>query len=249
MDQATEASLARVIADVEAERTTADLLRDQVKAFDRAQRMVAMQLGQVHTLPPSQLAAHQAAVERSFVDVRTSLAALAKQVPHGEVYKWADVWSFPMRNAVYAASLAYYLGAGRLLSKEAAAIVLGVDMLPADCMLLTTEDYLHGLISMVNELPRLAIHAVTHGDFDAPVRIADMVKQVHAAFQVLNLKNDALRKRFDSLKYDVKRVEEILYDIRLRDLQGRTDMPLGLAVVVPEAEAAALLQRLAGRAA
>lgn len=75
-----------------------------------------------------------------------------------------------------------------------------VDMLPADCMLLTTEDYLHGLISMVNELPRLAIHAVTHGDFDAPVRIADMVKQVHAAFQVLNLKNDALRKRFDSLK-------------------------------------------------
>lgn len=49
--------------------------------------MVAMQLGQVHTLPPSQLAAHQAAVERSFVDVRTSLAALAKQVPHGEVYK------------------------------------------------------------------------------------------------------------------------------------------------------------------
>lgn len=28
------------------------------------------------------------------------------------------------------------------------------------------------------------------------------------AFGLLNLKNDSLRKRFDSIKYDVKRLEE-----------------------------------------
>ena len=66
--------------------------------------------------------------------------------------------------------------------------------------MLTTDEYLHGLISTVNEMPRLAINAVTAGDYAAPVRIAVFVNQLHAAFQVLNLKKDALRKRFDSLK-------------------------------------------------
>jgi hypothetical protein len=36
--------------------------------------------------------------------------------------------------------------------------------------------------------------------------------------RLLNLKNDALRKRFDSLKYDVKKIEEIVYDLSIRGL-------------------------------
>ena len=93
-----------------------------------------------------------------------------------------------------------------------------VDALPPHQMQLTTDDYLHGLISMVNDLPRLTVTAVIAGDFHTPLSVVALVKQVHAAFQVLNLKNDALRKRFDSLKYDVKRAEDVLYDIHLRGL-------------------------------
>lgn len=35
---------------------------------------------------------------------------------------------------------------------------------------------------------------------------------------MLNLKNDSLRKRFDALKYDVKKIEEVVYDLSLRGL-------------------------------
>lgn len=35
---------------------------------------------------------------------------------------------------------------------------------------------------------------------------------------MLNLKNDGLRKRFDALKYDVKKIEEVVYDIKIRGL-------------------------------
>lgn len=105
-----------------------------------------------------------------------------------------------MRNAAFGACFTYYLGTGLLLSKEQTADVLGMHALPSDRMMLATDEYLHGLISMANELPRLAMNAVTAGDFGAPVRIAAFVKQLHAAFQVLNLKNDILRKRFDGLK-------------------------------------------------
>ena len=38
--------------------------------------------------------------------------------------------------------------------------------------------------------------------------ISRFVKDLSTAFQILNLKNDGLRKRFDSIKYDVKKIEE-----------------------------------------
>jgi hypothetical protein len=38
------------------------------------------------------------------------------------------------------------------------------------------------------------------GDFDTPLRLSVFVKDLHVGFQLLNLKNDSLRKRFDSIK-------------------------------------------------
>jgi hypothetical protein len=108
---------------------------------------------------------------------------------------------------------------------------------------LVPEDYLHGVITVINELvrthpsslymrihnsdkSRLAVNAVTLGDFDAPLRISAFAKEVFTGFSMvrelllhaydvlirmdpqLNLKNDPLRRRFDSLKYDIKKIEE-----------------------------------------
>ncbi len=50
---------------------------------------------------------------------------------------------------------------------------------------------------------RLAVNSVTMGDYQRPLQISQFVKDVHAGFQVLNLKNDALRRRSDSIKYSV----------------------------------------------
>ena len=41
-------------------------------------------------------------------------------------------------------------------------------------------------------------------------------------FRLLNLKNDSLRKRFDALKYDVKKIEEVVYDLSIRGLRSRS---------------------------
>ena len=46
------------------------------------------------------------------------------------------------------------------------------------------------------------------GNYQRPVAISQFVKELSACFQILNLKNDNLRKRFDSIKYDVKKIEE-----------------------------------------
>lgn len=105
---------------------------------------------------------------------------------------------------------------------------------------MTIEEYLLSLIILIDELARLAINSVTLGDYQVPLRISQFVKDLHAGFQVLNLKNDILRKRSDSIKYSVsvplpsrtekrttdadlagskvKKIEEVVYDLSLRNL-------------------------------
>ncbi|VDK68525.1 unnamed protein product [Gongylonema pulchrum] len=36
---------------------------------------------------------------------------------------------------------------------------------------------------------------------------------------MLNLKNDNLRRRYDVLKYDVQRTEQVIYDLTIRGLK------------------------------
>lgn len=47
--------------------------------------------------------------------------------------------------------------------------------------------------------------------------ISRFVKDLHSAFQLLNLKNDTLRRRSDGIKYNVKKIEDVVYDLRLRN--------------------------------
>ena len=66
------------------------------------------------------------------------------------------------------------------------------------------------------------MNAVTAGDYGRPVRIAKFIGQLDSGFRLLNLKNDSLRKRYDGLKYDMKKVEEVVYDVTIRGLKPET---------------------------
>jgi hypothetical protein len=67
----------------------------------------------------------------------------------------------------------------------------------------------------------LAINSVTLGDYQRPLQISSFVKDLHAGFQILNLKNDSLRRRSDGIKYSLKKIEDVVYDISLRNLIPR----------------------------
>jgi hypothetical protein len=96
--------------------------------------------------------------------------------------------------------------------------LLQIDESKKDRFALLPEDYLQGVITLVNELSRLAINSVTLQNYTYPLVISSFVGEMFAGFQLLNLKNDSLRRRFDSLKYDLKKIEEVVYDISLRGL-------------------------------
>lgn len=83
---------------------------------------------------------------------------------------------------------------------------------------LDMEDYFIGCLQLASELSRFAINAVTLGDYARPVHISRFVAELNAGFRLLNLKNDGLRKRYDGLKYDVKKIQDVVYDISIRGL-------------------------------
>ncbi|KAK5018523.1 Translin-1, partial [Cryomyces antarcticus] len=109
---------------------------------------------------------------------------------------------------------------GRLLTIEEVGEIMKVpvNLKDRDAFHLTIEEYLQSLISLVDELARLARNSVTLGDYSRPLQISQFIKDLHAGFQILNLKNDSLRKRSDGIKYRVKEVEDVVYDLSLRNL-------------------------------
>ncbi|KAF7593623.1 hypothetical protein BBP40_011141 [Aspergillus hancockii] len=156
----------------------------------------------------------------------TRLKDLADKQPF---YKYNGVWTRELQNLVSSIELCAWLGGFEEYKSNSSASFLTIEevgkfldipvnLKEQDAFHLTIEEYLLALISMVEELSRLAVNSVTLGDYTRPVQIGNFIKDLFAGFQLLNLKNDILRKRSDGIKYSVKKVEDVVYDLSLRNL-------------------------------
>ncbi|XP_017875557.1 translin isoform X2 [Ceratina calcarata] len=156
-------------------------------------------------------------------DVRKNYEKLASVVPKDQYYRYNDQWRFVTQKLCFLVSLIVYLEIRTLVSKEVVAQVLGVKNNREEGFHLDLEDYLMGLLQLAAELSRFAVNSVTNGYYDRPIEIARFINELNAGFRLLNLKNDSLRKRFDGLKYSVKKVEEVVYDLSIRGLKPSTN--------------------------
>ncbi|KAI8441403.1 hypothetical protein MSG28_015018 [Choristoneura fumiferana] len=163
-------------------------------------------------------------VRELFVKTREGYAKLKNAVPSTDFYKYHDHWRFMTQRYCYLVALTIWLEKGILATHETVADVIGISAVEQkEGFHLDVEDYLVGLLQMCTELSRLAVNAVTRGDYARPLQISKFVMELHAGFRLLNLKNDHLRKRFDALKYDVKKIEEVVYDLSIRGLLPKTE--------------------------
>ena len=80
----------------------------------------------------------------------------------------------------------------------------------------SAEDYLSGLCDLTGELVRKAIYDVIHKKFDEASRIKELVHDIYGEFLKLHLRNGELRKKSDSIKWNLKKLEEVMYDISMK---------------------------------
>ncbi|RDW62831.1 hypothetical protein BP5796_11133 [Coleophoma crateriformis] len=209
-------------------------VREQIKviltALERQGRSTQSILSRAHSTPSAQLKPVIESAENSIRLEIESVSKLSEVASKHPYYKYNGMWSRDVQNAITSILLCGWLGgmamtgkpaeAGKLLTIEEVGEVMNVpvNLKDRDAFHISIEEYLQSLISVIDELARLAINSVTLGDYQRPLQISQFVKDIHAGFQILNLKNDSLRRRSDSIKYSVKKIEDIVYDLSLRNL-------------------------------
>ena len=75
------------------------------------------------------------------------------------------------------------------------------------------EDYLMGICDLTGELSRKAV-TIAHKDVKEVGVIKNLVEEIFGEFLKFNLRNGELRKKFDSIKWNLNKLEEIMYDIK-----------------------------------
>lgn len=145
------------------------------------------------------------------------IGEIIKECP-GQYYRYHGDWKNETQTAVSLIGFLHWLETGNLLLHSDAEEKLG---LVTSEFRLDVEDYLTGLCFMSNELPRYVVNQVTAGNYDCPRKVLEFLTELHASFRMLNLRNDFLRKKFDGMKYDLRRVEEVYYDVKIRGLASK----------------------------
>ncbi|XP_032669332.1 translin [Odontomachus brunneus] len=211
------------------EQGTREEIRVIVKEIEKNARDILIILQNIHNVVISKdqeevvIIKYCAHARELFEEIRKQYASLTALVPNDQYYRFHDQWRFVTQRLCFLVSLVIYLETKILVTKETVAEILGVKNNREEGFHLDLEDYLLGLLQLSAELSRFAVNSVTGGDYNRPIEIAQFLNELNAGFRLLNLKNDMLRKRFDCLKYDVKRTEEVVYDLTIRGLKPTTE--------------------------
>ncbi|KAG6403763.1 hypothetical protein SASPL_135995 [Salvia splendens] len=194
-------------------------LRDRIRSvsfeIESATRLMHSSLMLVHQSRPLPEVLEKA---KGQIDVLrglfSKLAEIMRECP-GQYYRYHGDWRSETQAVVSVLAFMHYLETESLLLHAKAEEKLGLN--PSEFGL-DTEDYLTGICFMSNDLPRYVVNRVTAGDYDCPRKVLAFLTDLHAAFRMLNLRNDFLRKKFDGMKYDLRKVEEVHYDVKIRGL-------------------------------
>ncbi|KAI8320728.1 Translin [Martensiomyces pterosporus] len=193
-----------------------------VKELNKTCRLTSAKLAKAHAVPKSQTHEVTSAVKPQFAAIHQNIDQLAQLIKPVTFYKYHDMWTNGIQTACALVIFSVYLDESRLASIDDIKNNLGyrVNSSNEDVaeFVITLEEYLHGVISLFSELSRLAVNSVIVNDVQRPQEISTFASELYSGFQLLNLKNDSLRRRFDSIKYDIKKIEEVQYDLRVRGL-------------------------------
>ncbi|GIL70766.1 hypothetical protein Vretimale_3848 [Volvox reticuliferus] len=87
-------------------------------------------------------------------------------------------------------------------------------------VLLLLFRFLGGVLDFTGELNRYAIARATVRDSAAVQLCRDLVDALMGRFLQFDLRNGSLRKKYDSLKYTLKKMEGTLYELALTEGMG-----------------------------
>jgi|SRR3989338_6414125 len=79
-----------------------------------------------------------------------------------------------------------------------------------------SETYLLGLCDLSGELVRKAVNSVVKNSPNTAFEIKDLVEEIYNEFLKFNLRNNELRKKSDQIKYNLIRLQDIIYELKIK---------------------------------
>ena len=80
------------------------------------------------------------------------------------------------------------------------------------------EEYLSGLADLTGELGRKAVHEAIAKNFVNVKKIKEVVEEIYGEFLKFELRNGELRKKSDAIKWNLNKLEDMMFNL---DLQKR----------------------------
>lgn len=121
--------------------TKVQKIRDEVHDLDKKTRMMAGILNKLHSTPPDQSTSFPAlrtpapeprtvaplldSVRPIIQSCQKNSSALVGIIPPNQFWRWKDMWSISLRNAIYSAALVEYMTTRSLISLEQVSATLG----------------------------------------------------------------------------------------------------------------------------
>ena len=78
------------------------------------------------------------------------------------------------------------------------------------------EYYLLGLCDLTGELVRDAVNSSINEDYKRTAKIKDFVSELYGMLLQFNFRNGELRKKFDGIKWDLKKLEDMAFDLKMK---------------------------------
>lgn len=80
----------------------------------------------------------------------------------------------------------------------------------------SAEAYLSGLADLSGELVRKAVKDSINNNLGSVDKIRKLVGDIYGEFLKLNLRNGELRKKSDAIKWNLNKLEDIIFSLKLR---------------------------------
>jgi len=142
--------------------------------------------------------------EKLVEQIRQEISALEKHVSGHSELRFSPAYKIAVQEFVEAMALYYFIKEKKLVTSSE----LNVD----------AESYLLGICDLTGELVRKAVNSAISRSFALAVEIKDFVSEIYGEMLKFNFRNGNLRKRFDSIKYNLKKLEDLVYDIKTKGL-------------------------------
>eukprot|EP00823_Brevimastigomonas_motovehiculus_P005338 TRINITY_DN3923_c0_g1_i1.p1 TRINITY_DN3923_c0_g1~~TRINITY_DN3923_c0_g1_i1.p1 ORF type:complete len:262 (+),score=52.06 TRINITY_DN3923_c0_g1_i1:36-821(+) len=212
-----DALFTRFASHLEAEGKKREDIGKEVRELNRIVRNTQFLLGRVQTAINDQkeMSSITLSALDSLKECTTPWTNIAKLIGSDQPEKYHDHWRFTVQSLVFLAAYASWLKDKTLITQTQCAQVVGMGQTP---ITIDIQDYLEGIVTLPKEMSRLCMNAVRSQNYTIPNAISTFVSDLYNGFRLLNLRNDNLRRKFDGIKYDIQKIEEVLYDVQIRKL-------------------------------